>query len=150
MAKGLNRVMLIGNLGQDPDVRYSANGNAIANVSIATAEGKKDQNGDWQDHTEWHKLIFFGKTAEVAKDYLRKGSKIYIEGRLQTRSWEKDGIKRYTTEIVVSQLLMLDGRNDSQGGQPQNTGSRAPSTPPPSNTSDDRYNNKMGDDDLPF
>lgn len=121
MARGINKVILIGNLGADPDVRYMPNGNAVANITLATSDSWKDkQTGQQQERTEWHRVVFFGKLAEIVGQYLRKGSKIYVEGRLQTREWEKDGIKRYTTEVVVDmngQMQMLDSRGDSSGAQ---------------------------------
>lgn len=115
--KGVNRVTIIGRLGADPEMRYTQSGTAIANVSIATSESWKDKSGQQQVRTEWHRVVFFGKLAEIAGQYLRKGSKVYIEGRLQTREWEKDGIKRYTTEIVVDiggQMQMLDSQQQNQ------------------------------------
>lgn len=123
MARGVNKCILIGNLGADPEVRYMPNGNAVANTTLATSDSWKDkQTGEQQERTEWHRVVFFGKLAEIAGQYLRKGSKVYIEGRLQTREWEKDGIKRYTTEVIVDiggQMLMLDSSNNS-GAQNQN------------------------------
>lgn len=126
MARGVNKVILIGNLGNDPDVRFTPNGSAVANLSIATSESWKDRNtGQQQDRTEWHRVVIFGKLAEIAQQYLRKGSKIYIEGKLQTRKWQgQDGQDRYTTEVVVDgfsgQLQMLDGRQDGMSaGAPQ-------------------------------
>ncbi|WP_274521503.1 single-stranded DNA-binding protein [Ectothiorhodospira lacustris] len=117
MAKGINKVILIGNLGNDPDVKYMPSGAAVANVSLATAERWKDkQTNDWTERTEWHRLVFFGRLAEIAGEYLRKGSQVYVEGRLQTREWEKDGIKRYTTEIVVNEMQMLGGRSGGGSG----------------------------------
>ena len=117
MARGVNKVILIGNLGGDPETRYMPNGNAVCNITLATSDSWKDRNtGQLQERTEWHRVVFFGKIAEIAGQYLRKGSKIYVEGRLQTREWEKDGIKRYTTEVVVDiggQMQMLDSREDS-------------------------------------
>lgn len=117
MARGINKVILIGNLGADPDTRYLPNGNAVANITLATTDSWKDrQTGQQQERTEWHRVVFFGRLAEVVGQYLRKGSKVYIEGRLQTREWEKDGVKRYTTEIVVDiggTMQMLDGRGGS-------------------------------------
>lgn len=121
MSRGVNKAILIGNVGGDPDVRYLPNGNAVANVTLATSDSWKDkQTGALQERTEWHRVSFFGKLAEVVGEYVRKGSKLYIEGRLQTREWEKDGVKRYTTEIVVDiggQMQMLDGKQE--GGQRQ-------------------------------
>ena len=100
MARGINKVILIGNLGNDPDIRYTASGSAVANISLATAESWKDKaSGELQERTEWHKIVFFGRLAEIAGEYLKKGSQIYIEGRLQTRKWEdKEGKDRWTTE----------------------------------------------------
>lgn len=119
MSRGINKVILIGNLGADPDTRYMPSGNAVCNVTLATTDSWKDRNtGQQQERTEWHRVVFFGRLAEIAGQYLRKGSKVYIEGRLQTREWEKDGIKRYTTEVVVDmggQMQMLDSRDDAQG-----------------------------------
>ncbi|WP_304639510.1 single-stranded DNA-binding protein [Pseudomonas sp.] len=119
MARGVNKVILIGNVGGDPEVRYLPNGNAVANVTLATSDSWKDkQTGQQQERTEWHRVVFFGRIAEVVGEYVRKGSKLYVEGRLQTREWEKDGVKRYTTEIVVDmggQMQLLDGR--PQGGE---------------------------------
>ncbi|MDD7804474.1 MAG: single-stranded DNA-binding protein [Endozoicomonas sp. (ex Botrylloides leachii)] len=118
MARGINKVILIGNLGNDPDVRYTPNGAAIANLSIATSESWTDKNtGQRQDRTEWHRVVIFGKLAEISKQYLRKGSKVYLEGKLQTRKWQdQQGQERYTTEIVVDgfsgQMQMLDNRQD--------------------------------------
>ena len=114
MARGVNKVILIGNLGSDPEVRNLPNGNAVANITLATTDSWKDkQTGQKQERTEWHRVVFFGRLAEVVGQYASKGSKMYIEGRLQTREWEKDGIKRYTTEIVVDiggQMQLLDSR----------------------------------------
>jgi len=122
MARGVNKAIIVGNLGRDPEVRYSANGNAIANVTIATTESWKDrQSGERQEKTEWHRVVFFSRLAEIAGEYLKKGSKVYIEGRLQTRKWEdRDGNERYTTEIVANEMQMLGGRGggDSQGDSP--------------------------------
>ena len=120
MARGINKVILIGNVGGDPETRYLPNGNAVTNLTLATSDSWRDkQTGQMQERTEWHRVSFFGKIAEIAGQYLRKGSKVYIEGRLQTREWEKDGVKRYTTEIVVDMggtMQMLDGRGDNEGG----------------------------------
>ena len=123
MARGINKVILIGNVGGDPETRYLPNGNAVTNLTLATSDSWRDkQTGQMQERTEWHRVSFFGKIAEIAAQYLRKGSKVYIEGRLQTREWEKDGVKRYTTEIVVDMggtMQMLDGRGDNEGGNRQ-------------------------------
>ena len=112
---GLNKVMLIGNLGRDPEIRYLQSGNAVVNFSIATSEQWTDKGtGERQEKTEWHRIVVFGKQAETCSKYLSKGSSIYIEGRLQTRSWEKDGQTHYTTEIVASNFQFLGGRSDNQ------------------------------------
>lgn len=123
MARGVNKVILVGTCGQDPEVRYLPNGNAVTNLSLATSEQWTDkQTGQKVEKTEWHRVSMFGKVAEIAGEYLRKGSQVYIEGKLQTREWEKDGIKRYTTEIVVDMqgtMQLLGGRpqqGDQQGG----------------------------------
>ena len=121
MARGVNKVILIGTLGADPEVRYMPNGNAVANISLATNESWKDKNtGQMQEKTEWHRVVVFGKLAEVAGEYLRKGSQVYFEGKLQTRKWQDQatGQDKYTTEVVVDfggQMQMLGGRGDSQG-----------------------------------
>ncbi len=117
MARGINKVILIGNVGEDPESRYLPNGNQVTTLKLATTDNWKDkQSGQQQERTEWHRVVFFGKVAEIAGQYLKKGSPCYIEGRIQTREWEKDHIKRYTTEIVVDMggtLQLLGGRGDS-------------------------------------
>jgi len=118
MARGINKVILIGNLGQDPDVKYMPNGGAVANVTVATSESWKDKNtGEMQERTEWHRVVFFRRLAEIAGEYLKKGSKVYIEGKLQTRKWQdQSGNDRYTTEIIANEMQMLDSRGGG-GGQ---------------------------------
>lgn len=118
MARGINKVILIGNLGQDPEVRYMPQGGAVANLSIATSESWKDKaTGEMKEQTEWHRVVIYQRLAEIAGEYLRKGSKVYIEGKLKTRKWQdQQGVERYTTEIVANELQMLDGRGESQGG----------------------------------
>ncbi len=151
MARGVNKVILIGNLGRDPEVRYSPSGAAIANVTLATSEGWKDkQTGELQERTEWHRIVFFSRLAEIAGEYLRKGSQIYVEGRLQTRKWQdKEGQDRYTTEVVANELQMLGGRGgastqtsdaSSQFDQSQPS---SPGKPAPKEFDD-------FDDDIPF
>jgi single-strand DNA-binding protein len=158
-ARGVNKVILIGNLGNEPDVRYMPSGDAVANVSLATSEAWKDKNtGEMQERTEWHRVVFFGKLAEIVKQYLHKGSKIYVEGKLRTRKWQgQDGQDRYTTEVVVDingSMQMLDGRagggtadyGDSGGmSRPSGGGQRsAPSGgQPPADQA-------PFDDDIPF
>lgn len=130
MARGINKVILVGNLGQDPEVRYLPSGGAVTNISIATTDTWKDkQTGQAQERTEWHRIVFFNRLAEIAGEYLRKGSQVYLEGRLQTRKWQdQSGNDRYTTEIVANEMQMLGGR---QGGMdPSGYGSR-PSTSEP-------------------
>lgn len=123
MARGVNKVILVGTCGQDPEVRYLPNGNAVTNLSVATSEAWKDkQTGQKVEMTEWHRVVLFGKVAEIAGEYLRKGSQCYIEGKLKTREWEKDGIKRYSTEVHVDingTMQLLGGRPDNQGGGQQ-------------------------------
>ena len=173
MARGVNKVIIVGKCGQDPEVRYLPNGNAVTNLSLATSEQWTDkQSGQKVERTEWHRVSLFGKVAEIAGEYLRKGSDVYIEGKLQTREWEKDGIKRYTTEIIVDMqgtMQLLGGRpqgqqqggsNYNQGGQqqynqaprqqaqrPQQPPQRpAPQQPAPQPAADfDSF-----DDDIPF
>lgn len=161
MARGVNKVILVGNVGQDPESKYMPSGNAVTNLSIATSESWKDkQSGQMQERTEWHRVVFFNRLAEIAGEYLRKGSKVYVEGSLRTRKWQdKSGQERYTTEIVASEMQMLDSRGgagapmDQQqgggfGGAPQQ---QAPQQAPqqqapmaaPANMND-------FDDDIPF
>lgn len=134
----VNKAILIGNLGADPDTRYTQGGTAVASLSLATTESYKDKDGNKQDQTEWHKVVAWGRLAEICGEYLAKGSKVYIEGKLQTRMWEKDGVKHYTTEIVAREMKMLSPRPQSPGGQSGGCGGEPFHEPPP-----------VGDD-LPF
>lgn len=158
---GINKVILIGNVGNDPEIRYANNGNAIANISIATSDSWKDKNtGEKQTRTEWHRVVFFGRIAEVVNDYVRKGSKLYVEGRLQTRKWtDKNNQDRYSTDVIVDvggSMQMLD----SSGNRPnQENNDSANTSPPPLRqnqpTSDatkeqPSVNNDFNDDDIPF
>jgi single-strand DNA-binding protein len=159
-SRGINKVILVGNVGQDPETRYMPNGGAVTNLSLATSETWKDKNtGEQQERTEWHRVVFYQRLAEIVAEYVRKGSKIYVEGRLQTRSWEQDGVKRYSTEIIANDMQMLDSRSSGDGGgswqgggggqgqAPRNSGgnnSRGQSAPPPP-AMDDNF-----DDDIPF
>jgi single-strand DNA-binding protein len=151
MARGINKVILIGNLGQDPEVRYMPSGGAVANLRIATSESWKDkQSGEMQEKTEWHSVVMFGRLGEIAGEYLKKGSKIYVEGRLQTRKWQgKDGTDRYTTEIVANEMQMLDSKGGGSANFESKRGSdsSASSDAPPANTGGgmDQF-----DDDIPF
>lgn len=132
--RGVNKVILVGNLGQDPDVRYMPNGNAVANVSIATSESWKDQQGQEQERTEWHRVVFFGKLAEIVGEYLRKGSQIYVEGKLQTRKWQdNDGKDHYSTEVIVDQsgtMQMLGSRQQSSNSPANQSAPQAPAYQP--------------------
>ena len=131
MARGVNKVTLIGNLGNDPEVRYSGNGNAVANVSLATAESWRDKDsGEQQERTEWHRVVFFGRLAEIVSEYLHKGSQIYVEGRLQTNKWQdKEGNDRYTTQIVANEMQMLGGRGGATSNQETKADSSNDSSP---------------------
>ena len=114
----VNKVIIVGNLGRDPETRYMPDGGAITNISVATTDKWKDKNGEMQEKTEWHRVAFFGKLAEIAGEYLKKGSQVYVEGRLQTRKWQdKDGADKYTTEIVANQMQMLGSRQGMGGGR---------------------------------
>ena len=150
-SRGINKVILIGNLGKDPEVRYMPNGNAVANVTVATSESWKDKNtGETQERTEWHRVVFFRRLAEIVGEYLKKGSKVYIEGKLQTRKWQdQSGQDRYTTEIVADQMQMLDSRGSGGGGSSSfgNSGGGG-SEPPPAGQASGSGNDF--DDDIPF
>lgn len=132
MARGVNKVIIVGTLGNDPEVKYSASGSAIANISVATSEQWKDkQTGEKKEQTEWHRVVIFGKLAEVAGEYLRKGSQVYIEGQLRTRKWtDSNGVDKYTTEIVIPQMggvmQMLGGKRDDSGQQPRQQSGQQP------------------------
>ena len=116
MARGINKVILVGNLGNDPDVKYTQGGMAIATLSVATTSSRKDRDGNFQEKTEWHRVKLFGKTAEVAGEYLKKGRQVYIEGRLEYGSYEKDGVKHYTTDILGDDMQMLGGGDGQRSG----------------------------------
>ena len=153
MARGINKAIIVGNLGRDPEVRYTANGNAIANITVATTESWKDkQSGERQEKTEWHRVVFFGRLAEIAGEYLKKGAQVYIEGRLQTRKWEdKSGQERYTTEIVASEMQMLGSRGSGAGGAPDDDySSEARSAAGSSGSSTTGGGDSDLDDDIPF
>ena len=127
-SRGVNKVILIGNLGQDPEVRYMPNGNAVCNITVATSETWKDKNtGENQERTEWHRVVMYRRLAEIAGEYLKKGSKVYLEGRLQTRKWQdQQGQDRYTTEIIADEMQMLDSRGGSSDFSPGPARSSAP------------------------
>jgi len=148
MARGVNKVILVGNLGADPEVKYMPNGNAVANVTLATSENWKDkQSGENREKTEWHRVVFFRRLAEIAGEYLKKGSQVYIEGKLQTRKWQdKNGVDRYTTEIVANEMQMLGGRGGGGSADFGGAAASSQSAPAaaPAATADDF------DDDIPF
>lgn len=149
MARGINKVILIGNLGGDPEVRYTPGGSAVTTVSIATSDGWKDKDsGEMKERTEWHRVVFFNRLAEIAGEYLKKGSKVFVEGRLQTRKWQdKDGNDKYTTEIVAGEMQMLDSKGGSANyddSAPRSSSSSSSAAPAPAGM-DDRF-----DDDIPF
>ena len=124
MARGVNKAIIVGTLGQDPEIRYTANGGAVANISVATNESWRDKaTGEAQERTEWHRIVMFGKLAEIAQQYLKKGSQAYFEGRIQTRKWQdNEGKDRYNTEIVANEMQMLGGRAGGGGGAPMDSG----------------------------
>ena len=158
MARGVNKVILLGNVGKDPEIRTTQGGMTVASFSLATAERAKDQSGNWTDKTEWHNLVAFQRTAEIVRDYVKKGSQLYIEGKIQTRSWDdkESGQKKYRTEILVNDLQLLGGRGEgassgggyerSSGGYATNpTRSSAPSAP-----ANDYAEQGITDEDIPF
>ena len=158
MARGINKVILIGNLGRDPETRYSQAGNAVTKFSLATSESWRDrQSGEQQERTEWHNIVCFSRLAEITGQYLRRGSKVYIEGSLQTSSWEQDGQKRYRTEVIAREMQMLDSRGSESappsGFEPRGAAAPAENPPAPSApasnaptlSDDDDF-----DDDIPF
>jgi single-strand DNA-binding protein len=159
-SRGINKAILIGNLGADPETRYSAGGTAVTNIRIATSETWRDKNsGEMTERTEWHRVVFFARLAEIAGEYLRKGSKVYVEGRLQTRKWQgQDGQDRYTTEIVANEMQMLDskgggsapfGGNTQSRAQPQNGQRGQPQQPQREPAGEPGFEDDL-DDDIPF
>lgn len=162
-SRGVNKVILLGNVGNDPEFRVMPNGNGVANISVATSEAWKDKTtGEQQEKTEWHRVIFFNRLAEIVEQYVKKGSKLYIEGRIQTRSYEQEGVKRYATEIVASNMQMLDSRGSGGGnvgdnpfGQSQESSpQRAPAAPASSTATTPQATPQANpadfDDDIPF
>lgn len=164
MAKGVNKVFLLGNVGKDPEMKATASGMVIAQLTLATADRQKDQTGNWVDKTEWHNLVCFARTAEIVRDYVKKGTQLYIEGKIQTRSWDdkESGQKKYRTEILVNELTLLGGRGgEGGGGGGQYSGGRAQSggySQGGGNTAsfdqrapqNDYANEGITDDDIPF
>jgi single-strand DNA-binding protein len=159
MAKSVNKVILLGNVGKDPEIRSTGGGTMVANFSIATSERFKDQQGNWQDRTEWHNLVAYAKLAEIIRDYVKKGSKLYVEGRLTTRSWDdkESGKKVYRTEIVIGDISLLSGREEggsNSGGYSRSSSSSSSASfdqRQPSGGPDDYANQaEISDDDIPF
>jgi single-strand DNA-binding protein len=158
MAKSVNKVILVGNLGKDPEVKYTPSGTPVAKFSLATNERYKDKNGEWQDRTEWHSIVAWQRLAEIVGEYVKKGSKLYIEGRLQTSSWEdkQSGEKKYRTEIIAQDLVLLGGRGETGDSEGRSRGAAAPA----SASSFDQRNSQpeefaqadpgITDDDIPF
>lgn len=156
MARGVNKVILIGNLGNDPETRYMPSGGAVTNITLATSENWRDkQTNEQKERTEWHRVVFFNKLAEIAGEYLRKGSKVYVEGALRTRKWQgQDGQDRYTTEIVASEMQMLDSRGDRPAGSGEPTHGGMPARAAAGSAAADPGMDPTGfdnfDDDIPF
>ena len=153
MARGVNKVILLGNLGNDPEVKYTQGGMAIATLSVATTFSRKDRDGNLQEKTEWHRVKLFGKTAEVAGEYLKKGRQVYIEGRIEYGSYDKDGVKHYTTDIIADEMQMLGGRSEGGGGgeRPQRTAPRQDSAPRRQQPAAQQAPmDDFADDDIPF
>ena len=152
MSRGVNKAVIVGNLGQDPDVRYATNGNAVVNLNVATNETWKNrETGEAQQRTEWHRIVFFNRLAEIAGEYLRKGSQVYVEGRLQTRKWQgQDGQDRYTTEVVASEMQMLGGRGEGGGAPSQGASSGGFRDRPQQQQSEPESAPEFQDDDIPF
>jgi len=155
MAKSVNKVFLLGNVGKDPEIRSTAGGTMVANFTLATTDRQKDPQGNWQDRTEWHNLVAFTRTAEIVRDYVKKGSKLFIEGKIQTRSWDdkESGQKRYRTEILVNDLSLLSGREEGSGGYSRGSSSPAASydqRPAPAAGDEFAQSAEISDDDIPF
>ncbi len=155
MAKSVNKVILLGNVGKDPEIRSTGGGTMVANFTLATSDRFQDAQGNWQDRTEWHNLVAFKRLAEIVRDYVKKGSKLYIEGKIQTRSWEdKDTkAKRYRTEIIVNDLSLLSARDDSGGPYSRSTSAGSASHEdqrPPAGQDDYAQSTEISDDDIPF
>lgn len=165
MAKGVNKVLLLGNVGKDPEIRSSQGGMTIASFSLATADRQKDQTGQWTDKTEWHNLVAFGRTAEIVRDYVKKGTQIFVEGKIQTRSWDdkESGQKKYRTEILINDMSLLGGRGEGGAGgggnferSSSNSGGYSRSNTAPygggsaANSQPDYADQGITDEDIPF
>lgn len=152
MAKSVNKVFLLGNVGKDPDIRATGGGTTVASFSLATSERTKDQSGNWTDRTEWHNLVAYGKLAEIIRDYVKKGGKLFVEGRIQTRSWDdkNSGEKKYRTEIIVNELSLLSGRGEGDGGSYNRSSSTSYDQRSPAPTDELVQSTEITDDDIPF
>ena len=152
MARGINKVILVGNLGNDPEIKYTQGGMAIATLSVATTSVRKDKDGQQIEKTEWHRVKLFGKLGEIAGEYLRKGSQCYLEGRIEYGSYDKDGVKHYTTDIIADEMQMLGGRSEGGGGgeRPQRTAPRQDSAPRRQAPVQQAPMDDFADDDIPF
>lgn len=152
MARGVNKVILIGNLGSDPELRYTPSGSAVANVNLATTETWRDKvSGELQDRTEWHRIVFFNRLAEIVGEYLRKGSKVYVEGSLRTRKWQdKTGIERHTTEIIANEMHILDSRTGTRTDKPLDTTSTTQDRAMPATAEAVTGPEDFIEDDIPF
>ena len=164
MARSVNKVTLLGNVGKDPEIRSTPGGTMVANLALATSDRQKDAQGNWQDHTEWHNLKAFNRTAEIVRDYVKKGSKLYIEGKITTNSWEdkETKVKKYSTEILVNELVLLSGREEGPGSAGAGGYSRPASTPASAASFDQRppaaaggaedytQQTEISDEDIPF
>jgi single-strand DNA-binding protein len=156
MAKGVNKVFLLGNVGKDPEIRTTPNGMTVASFSLATADRAKDAQGNWTDKTEWHNLVAFQRTAEIVRDYVKKGTQVFVEGKIQTRSWDdkESGQKKYRTEILINELSLLGGGSGRSEGSSSSTGgytsSRSSSTSSPSAPANDYADQGITDEDIPF
>ena len=153
MARGINKAIIVGNLGRDPEVRYTANGSAVANITVATSESWKDkQSGERQERTEWHRVVFFGRLAEIAEEYLKKGAQVYIEGSIRTQKWQdkESGQDRYTTEIVARDMQMLGSRGGDSSGASDDDYSGAASSATASSGGGASGRDPDLDDDIPF
>jgi single-strand DNA-binding protein len=152
MAKSVNKVILVGNVGKDPEIKFAASGNAVATFSLATTDRTKDQAGNWTDRTEWHNLVAFQRTAEIIRDYVKKGSKLYIEGRIQTRSWDdkETNQKKYRTEIIVNDLVLLSGRGEGESGGSYSRSGSSYDQRQPAPPDELVQSTEITDDDIPF
>lgn len=152
MAKSVNKVILLGNVGKDPEIRATGGGTMVASFSLATTDRTKDQTGNWTDRTEWHNLVAFQRTAEIIRDYVKKGSKLYVEGKIQTRSWDdkNTGEKKYRTEIIVNDISLLSGRGEGESGGYNRSSSTSYDQRTPAATDDLVNSTEITDEDIPF